>query len=528
VKRDYLLAGLSGLLLFFCFPNILGVELGPLAFVALVPLLLALDRADSVRAAALRCGATGLVAFPLTYHWLTHTFTVYAGMGWAVSILVLLLMILVLSGFLMLFGVLHRLLVQDVGWPSLVAAPVAWVGVEFLRTYFPFGGFPWALLAYSQHNFLPLIQMAEWTGPYGVSFLLVMTNAAIASALAILAAAGGRPGGHQRRRLAAALAVLLLPALAAIYGTVRMRAVDRAFQAQPRFTIGIVQANIDQGQKWDEQKFWAAMEDHMALTRKLLPQKPRLIIWPEAAVTVNAFNEHWAKRSQIIDFLAQINAYLLVGSISREPCGAQPCYFNSAYLLSPRAENMLGRYDKMRLVPFGEYVPLKWLFFFADAIAHGNTGSTTPGREIKTMSIPGLVFGCPICYEVIFPNQVRQFVRDGADFMTTITNDAWFGRTGAPYQHHAAVVFRAVENRVYFARAANTGVSSIVDPNGRVLRQTPIYQPASFTGEVRPSPLHTFYTAHGDVFALLCAAPLLFLLSFKGGKIFGKRIRPNG
>jgi apolipoprotein N-acyltransferase len=252
-----------------------------------------------------------------------------------------------------------------------------------------------------------------------------------------------------------------------------------------------------------------------------MKEKPRLVLWPEAAVTVRGgFNFNWDNRfaipscSQVIQFLAQVDTYFLTGTISYEACdhpaGDRPkCVYNSAYLFAPRMEAIAGRYDKMHLVPFGEYVPLAKLFFFADAIAKGNTGSTTPGPAVKVMGHPGAPFGCVICYEVIFPELVRRFPREGAAFMTTITNDAWFGRTGAPFQHHANVVFRAVENRVFFVRAANTGISSIVDPNGRIIHATDIYVPASFTGTVRLSPLKTIYTRFGDLFALLDTAGLL-------------------
>ena len=510
MKRLYLLAGLTGLLLFFAFPNALGLEFGPLGFFALAPLLFALDRAEQPRDAAQLAAVAGLVGHPLLYHWLTHTFTVYAGMGWLVSIAVLLLMIVVMSLYLMLFAVVRHLLVHDFRWPALVSTPVAWVAVEYFRGVFPFGGFPWALLGYTQHAFLPAIQLAEFTGPWGVSFVVALANAGFAG-LATALNGNDRPAP---KRFSGPAAALLIPVIVSAWGAVRMGQIDRAFAAQPAHKVGVVQANIDQGMKWDEAEFWAAMQKHMRLTRALMAKKPELVIWPEAAVTVAGFNYHWARRSRVIEYLAEVDAWFLVGSISVEPCGGANCGFNSAYLLAPRATELAGRYDKMRLVPFGEYVPLKWLFFFADNIAHGNTGSTTPGRELRVMSIPGLVFGVPICYEVIFPDQVRRFAKDGADFMVTITNDAWFGQTGAPYQHHAAVVFRAVENRVYFARAANTGVSSIVDPVGRVAHETPIYQEASFTGEVKASPIKTFYTAHGDLFAWLCAAPALALMLY--------------
>jgi apolipoprotein N-acyltransferase len=283
--------------------------------------------------------------------------------------------------------------------------------------------------------------------------------------------------------------------------------------------VGVVQANIDQGIKWDLDYFWQTMDDHLALTRELMKSNPKLIIWPEAAVTApGGFNKNWELRTRVILSLSEINTYLLAGGLTvvdcDNPAGERSrCAKNSVYLLTPHAENLSGRYDKIHLVPFGEYIPMAKILFFADAIARGNTGSTTAGTEIKVLSVPGAHFGCVICYEVIFPELVRKFPREGAGFMTTVTNDAWFGKTGAPYQHNSNAVFRAVENRVYFVRSANTGVSSLVDPVGKIIHQSDLYVPAAFIGEVQASPLKTFYTRAGDVFAMADAAALLVWLA---------------
>ncbi|HUT56134.1 MAG TPA: apolipoprotein N-acyltransferase [bacterium] len=523
--KPYLLAAASGILTFFAFPNILHLEFGPLAFFLLCPLLFALDQARSTRHAAIIAFAFGLIGYPVFYHWLVYTMHTFGSMSLAVSVSVLLALVLLLSAYIAVFGAAYHLMTQKLGLTPLIAAPIAWVTVEFMRAHFPFGGFPWALMAYSQYKVLPLIQISELTGPYGVSFIIVFANAALAEAVrAILNGKPADAGGRDDSRLKNVLTPLAIGAgpivLALIYGFARIPMVDKAFEGRPEIKVGIVQANVDQSIKWSPQFFWKTMQDHMELTRRLLPEKPRLVMWPEAAVTISNFNEQWVTRSPVIDFLSSVDASFLVGTLSRDPCGPgeyspEPkagnwCYFNSVYLLSPGAQDLLGRYDKMRLVPFSEYVPMAKLFFFADAIAKGNTGGTTPGREVRVFGIPEGRFGCVICYEVIFPHIVRRFVDQGAVFMTTITNDAWFGKTGAPYQHHSTVIFRSIENRVYFARSANTGISSIVDPVGRIVHQTPIYQQASFTGVVKPSPLSTFYTRHGDLFAItICAMTII-------------------
>ncbi len=505
MKRPYVLAAVSGLLFFFIFPNIFGLNLWPLAWVALVPLFMALMEAASARKAALISAFSGVAGYPLLYHWLVYTMHTYGSMGYAASVFVLMALVALLSAFMAAFGACFYLMTNKVRVPGLLSFPISWVSIEFLRAHFPFGGFPWAIMGSSQYKFLPLLQMAEITGPYGVSFVVVLVNAAVASLVISLLSGPWKLNSAKPLFLAAGLV-----AFSVVSGSWRMRSVDRAFAGQKEIKIGIVQANIDQGVKWSREHFWKNMEKHLDLTRKVTAHGAELVIWPEAAVTVSGFNLHWAGRSRVIEMLSQVDAHFLLGSLSREQCDERNCYFNSAFLLSPGADKLLMRYDKMRLVPFSEYVPMQRLFFFADAIAQGNTGSTTPGKEVKVMSMPGASFGCVICYEVIFPHIVRRFVDKGADFMTTITNDAWFGKTGAPYQHHSTVVFRSIENRVYFARAANTGISSVIDPNGRVLHMTDIYTTAAFARPVMPSPIKTFYTAYGDVFAWLNLAALAF------------------
>ncbi|MFO8057991.1 MAG: apolipoprotein N-acyltransferase [bacterium] len=508
----YGLAALTGVLLFFAFENFLGVNLWPLAWAALVPLLYALHKCDNKKQAALTGAVTGLAGYPLFYHWLVYTMNTYGQMSVPVSVLVLVALVALLTLFLAGFGVFYYYAVQRGGFSPLLAAPVGWTVLELIRARFPFGGFPWGFLANSQYKFIHLIQPAEITGPYGITFIIVLFNASILAVVLNLEKRRKKEKLYLKRVAAPLLVGIGVPLLAVAYGAVRIPMVDLAFENQPAVKVGIIQPNIDQAIKWDNSYFWRIMRNQMRLTEKVSKEAPRLVIWPEAAIPVGNFNLHWEERDHLVRFLSEIETYLLVGGISMEKCDSGPrgmCSFNSAYLISPNAEKLVGRYDKIRLVPFSEYVPLAELFFFAEAISQGHVGSTTPGKEIKTMSVPGMEAGCVICYELVFPHLVRKFPDQGANVMTTITNDAWFGRTGAPYQHHANAVLRAVENRVYFARAANTGISSIVGPAGRIKHQTPIYEKTAFTGIVKPSPLKTFYSACGDVFGWIAAIALL-------------------
>ena len=185
-------------------------------------------------------------------------------------------------------------------------------------------------------------------------------------------------------------------------------------------------------------------------------------------------------------------------------------HYNSAYLVSPSGE-LVGKYDKIHLVPFGEYVPMQHLLFFIGSLGEG-IGDFKPGKEIFNFSLPQGEFGVLICFEIIFPDLCRRFVKEGANFLVTITNDAWFGRTSAPYQHFSMATFRAVENRVFVARAANTGITGFIDPTGKILKEGRIFTQEAMTGTIRLSDLRTFYTLYGNIFAWVCSALSILLI----------------
>jgi apolipoprotein N-acyltransferase len=212
----------------------------------------------------------------------------------------------------------------------------------------------------------------------------------------------------------------------------------------------------------------------------------------------------------ILEIPKNANAFLLFGAPSYKVEKGKLNHYNSAYLVSPSGE-LVGKYDKIHLVPFGEYVPMQRLLFFIGSLGEG-IGDFKPGKEIFNFSLPQSKFGVLICFEIIFPDLCRRFVKGGANFLVTITNDAWFGRTSAPYQHFSMAAFRAVENRVFVARAANTGITGFIDPTGRILREGRIFTEEAMSGTIRLSNQKTFYTLYGDIFAWLCSALSILLL----------------
>jgi apolipoprotein N-acyltransferase len=213
----------------------------------------------------------------------------------------------------------------------------------------------------------------------------------------------------------------------------------------------------------------------------------------------------------IIDISKKTNAFLLFGSPSYRIERGKVNYYNSAYLVSPSKE-VVERYDKIHLVPYGEYVPLGEILPLG-SLGEG-IGNFKSGKAIFNFSLPQGQFGVLICFEIIFPDLCRRFVKKGANFLVTITNDAWFKRTSAPYQHFSMATFRAVENRVFIARAANTGISGFIDPKGKIVRRGEIFTEEAMNGTIRLPKKKTFYTLYGDVFAWFCSAFSLLLLGY--------------
>jgi apolipoprotein N-acyltransferase len=272
----------------------------------------------------------------------------------------------------------------------------------------------------------------------------------------------------------------------------------------------LIQGNIDQSVKWEESFQKKTLKIYEKLSLKAAEQHPDLIIWPETA-TPFFFQQAREYQPMVLGIPNKTNAFLLFGSPSFKGERGKVNYYNSAYLASP-AKEITGRYDKIHLVPYGEYVPLGEILSLG-SLGEG-IGNFKSGKVIYNFSIPQGKFGVLICFEIIFPNLCRRFVKSGADFLVTITNDAWFGKTSAPYQHFTMTVFRAVENRVFIARAANTGITGFIDPRGKIIQKGEIFVEEAMNGTIRLSKKKTFYTLYGDVFAWVCSGLSLLLLGY--------------
>jgi apolipoprotein N-acyltransferase len=462
---------------------------------------------------------TGVIYFTATLYWITRVMAVYGGLQNWVAVLVNAALIAYLALFPALFAVLVRRFVMSSGPSALMAAPLAWVTTELGRTYL-LTGFPWVLLGYSQTSVLPIAQLASVFGVYGVSMLV----ATVSAALAVLAVGAAPPqGGHYVQKgstwrpasagpsLVAAVFGLVL--VVAVWGSRRAAASEWTRAGEP-IRVGLIQGNVEQGDKWDATQAAAIFQDYLRMTRQALSEGAQLVLWPESS-TPYPFDEDPDRAAQVRRLAQQARVPILFGSDQIEWRVADnrripDKFFNSAFLVSADGSTA-GVYRKMHLVPFGEYVPLQRLLFFAAPLVE-RVGTFAPGERPELLPVNGHLVSVAICYEVVYPSLVRAFVRGGSELLTTITNDAWFGKTSAPYQHFAQASMRAIEEGRYLVRSANTGISGIVDPYGRVVEQTAIYQPAVVVGEARFLRTSTFYARHGDVLAYASVVVTLALL----------------
>ncbi len=485
---------LSGVLLAFSFPR---SEFFLLAWIAFIPLFFAIRKQSPAKSFLLGWLA-GLAYFIGTLSWLAETMSDFGGLHILAATGVNFLLIAYLSLYVGLFCALLHFVAPDHEYSLLLMAPALWVVLEYAKGHL-LTGFPWVSLAYSQYRNLSMIQIADFGSVYSVVFVIVLVN----SALYLFIVKWRSEGQSSVKSLFVGFVVLLLTFS---YGTFRL---SQTITGSETVSVAVIQGNVAQTEKWDRSFQKLTVEKYLSLSETTLQKdqivRPDLIIWPESALPF-IFGSEAVHEETLLDFVKKEKFDLLVGAPSMSsPAGeaAQISLYNSAFLLSPN-KGVASRYDKMHLVPFGEYVPFPDLFFFANKIVSG-ISDFSPGSTVLVMSAGGSRISVAICFEVIFPDLVRQFVKNGAGIMTTITNDAWFGQSAAPYQHFSMLVFRAIENRVPFARAANTGISGFVDAQGRIIAQSKLDIEATLTEDLTPGKWKTFYTLRGDLFVALCA-----------------------
>jgi apolipoprotein N-acyltransferase len=497
LRWKWLLAVLAGLMMTASFPRL---EWYLLAWIAWVPLIVAI-RGSGWRTSFRLGFGSGMVHYLSLLYWLVHTMHHYGHLPLWQCVPILGLM----AAYLALYsGLLCAWMgTRPANLTTLFLFPAAGAALEYIRTHL-FTGFPWEFIGYSQFRLLPVVQSADLFGVYGVSALIFFVNGGIAFTLMALTRQhwGGGPVAIPMARWS----LLLLPLALALnwgYGHHRLAAISEAAARSSRAEVAVVQGNIDQARKWNPVYQQTTIDKYQRLSEDSVSQGAQLVIWPETATPFYLFRDRDLSK-RVLAGIRKVNTDFLIGSpayVHRE--GVLQLH-NSVYLIDGKAR-LQGTYEKVHLVPFGEYVPLKrWLPFLGKLVAE--VGDFKPGRKGNTLNWREFKLGPLICYEIIFPHLARAMAAGGAHLLVSQTNDAWFGRTSAAYQHFSMGVFRAIENRRSLARAANTGISGFIAPTGEISEQTRLFEDAVRSRSIPLLTETTLYTRIGDVFAQICLA----------------------
>lgn len=505
IHRDaWLLAVISGVLQILAFPL---PNIYPLSWAAIAPLLVAVLHAREpedihlpsalaqklVPASAgqgfLLGYLSGVIWYAGTCYWVYHTMHLYGGLSAAAAFGILVLFCLYLGLYEGLFGLVVALLAG--GRPggarrALFLSPFVWVALELARTRV--SGFPWNLLGTAQVSNISLNRLATITGVYGLSFEIMLVNTVFAAAFLV---------GSEKRKVILVEAVVVAAAL-------QLLALIHPAPLRASQTALLVQENIPilPSDDWTA-PYYQSMLDDLSRLSVPGPPKPDLVVWPESPAPFYVNDARF--RSVIAAVAEKDHAYVVAGSLG-EQAGAPPGtgqLYNSAALMSPQGQ-WVARYDKIHLVPFGEYVPFKSLLGFAGSLTR-EVGEFGRGSSRQPLVVDGYKLGVFICYESVFPDEVRQFARNGGQVFVNISNDGWYGDTGAWAQHLNQARMRAVENDRWLLRDTNTGLTASIDPYGRIVARLPRKQRAALEAPYALVSGTTFYTRHGDWFAWLCA-----------------------
>jgi apolipoprotein N-acyltransferase len=495
---------------FFAFPQPIGdafvLDLG-LALAPAAPALLLVALRGLAPGRALKVGfLAGWLAHAALLHWLYVVTVTYGHAPAVVGVIAPFGVAVYVGAFIAGFSWVAALLARrGLANPFLLAA--AWVTFEWLRSWV-LTGFTWGTLGYAWHQNLALMPTAQLTGVYGLSFFAVVLGASFVA--------------EPRTRRRGLLVALAATAAASFVGFFLDVLWAPAFEGQPRVRVAALQGNIDQNAKWTPEVFEDTLRAYEELTRRAAADGAQLIAWPETAVPAPLAIPELHDR--IAALAREVRTPLIVGAIGVDfdAQGRPIAHYDSAFVFSHEGK-LLDRYDKTHLVPFGEYLPLRPLLgSFIRAIATGSIANdVSAGERVRAIDVPladgrRLRVGVPICYELIFPDIVRRFADDGAWLLVGITNDAWYGRTGSPYQFFAMTKLRSAETHLAGLRAANTGVSGVIDSRGRALAETPIFERDLVVRDavLLDSRVPTFYARHGDRFAHACTVATVLASSF--------------
>jgi apolipoprotein N-acyltransferase len=489
-----LLALATGVLFAMSFPDF---AQGWLMFIALAPLLIAVTRARSTWEAFFLGWTAFTTAWLIMVPWVVRVMSHYGGLPYFVGVL----LFVALAAVLGLYGgaftaIVKRLRLGERFAPWLLI-PLAWAAIEFARTYL-LTGFPWNFVAAAIIDSTSLIQIDRAIGPYATGALVLLPSVVIAWVVT------QRVSSIARVIVIGALGILILVWWGT--GLVASKLIARP-QGGEAVKAALLQPNISQEMRWDNDNILAIYQKMIGMTVDAANNGAKVVIWPESTVPLS-YSETDFYRSSIEVLSRERDIDIILGSVAIDPAHSNRIW-NSAFLAS--GGQTIGHYDKIRLVPFGEYVPLKRVLFFAEKLVHA-----VGEFEFGTNDVPldgKLRYGPAICYEIVYPQIARSQIRNGADVLVTITNDAWFDGPSAPAQHLWQARLRAIEGNRYLLRAATTGISAFVDPTGRVVESIPTGRDGIIYATFEPRTEMTPYVRFGDWFAwAACGAVLCFLV----------------
>ncbi|MGE5284925.1 MAG: apolipoprotein N-acyltransferase [Actinomycetota bacterium] len=480
-----------------------GYDVPGLPFFCLAPFLALASSARSQRQAAWRGWIAGTAGNLPLYYWIAYTIAVQGKLGWALGSLAAFLVTAYVGAYFSLAALAVRRLEDRFGERGLWLFPFVWTAVEMARSHL-FTGFPWMLLGYTLAGSATLRQAADLAGVPGLSFLLALTAVSVYLA--------GRRLVDRFRPIAA---VPLIPGIAAVLFLVLYGRAGSANPAGPapripEVKVGIAQGGIDQSVKWDPGNQLATLEIYGKLTREARDAGAQVVVWPETAAP---FIYGWeAELSRRLDAIAVDGGVpILFGAPWYDPAG-RGRFYNSVFHMDARGV-VLGRYDKRHLVPFGEYIPLRSVLFFLNKLTAGEEDFST-GTGPALFRVDGQLVAASVCYEALFPSLIRDGVRDGATWLVNVTNDAWFGDTVAPHQHLAMARMRCVEFRRPMVRAANSGISAVIDAGGGLDASLGLFRRGILVAGVRPGTGETVYAKTGEIFGISCSILSLFAILY--------------
>lgn len=493
------LSVIFGLALAVSFP---AINLSILPWISFIPLFCA-ARKNTVRSSMVLSYVYGLTFFAVLLYWLTYV-RYPAVLGY-----IFLVLLFPFIFVLWLWGCIKIEKTVNNSFLNIIFPPCFWVCIEFLCSHGTFA-FPWWSLGYSQYKFLSLIQIVSITGIYGISFLIILSNKLLDTFIFLRAGIGDCPyicNGKIKKRYNIKFFILAWGICLSIIIFLGALKLTDEKKLNPYLKIGVVQANFTQMEKENPELLGTMLTEHLKKTNEIVTQAAtRIVVWPETILPSSVLLDPYVK-SLILKLTENLKTYIVTGMYDWRNWKNKKEY-NSVIVFTPY-KKILEKYDKMHLVPFGERVPFRDFFTFSPALSNWLNkkvfpNDTTPGKSYKIFKTEYGKFSSIICFESMLPQISREMVRRGAQFILIVTNDAWFQKSSAPYQHLAMAVIRAVENRRYVIQSANTGVSAIINPYGRINKASGIFSSEIIADKICPLNSLTIYCKFGDIFAIIC------------------------